>query len=47
METNDQEQATYDVHAVEQKWQQVWADLDPFRADDAAILGAHARSATR
>jgi leucyl-tRNA synthetase len=34
METNDQEQATYDVHAVEQKWQQVWADLDPFRAAD-------------
>ena len=39
METNDQEQATYDVHAVEQKWRQVWADLDPFRADDAAVLG--------
>ena len=39
METNDQEQATYDVHAVEQKWQKVWADLDPFRADDTAILG--------
>jgi leucyl-tRNA synthetase len=39
METNDQEQASYDIHAVEQKWRQVWDDLDPFRADDAAILG--------
>jgi leucyl-tRNA synthetase len=29
-----QEAATYDVAAVEQKWQQVWAELDPFRADD-------------
>lgn len=27
----------YDVAAVEQKWQQVWAELDPFRADDAAV----------
>ena len=26
--------ATYDVHAVEEKWQKVWEKLDPFRADD-------------
>ena len=25
--------ATYDVHATEEKWQQVWEKLDPFRAD--------------
>ena len=35
METNDQEQATYDVHAVEQKWRQVWDGLDAFRAGSA------------
>ena len=36
METNanDAEQASYDVHAVEEKWQRVWEDLAPFRADD-------------
>jgi leucyl-tRNA synthetase len=28
----------YDIAAVEQKWQQVWAELDPFRAHDAAVL---------
>ncbi|HET6151776.1 MAG TPA: leucine--tRNA ligase [Marmoricola sp.] len=28
------EQATYDVHATEAKWQPVWEQLDPFRADD-------------
>ncbi len=28
------EAATYDVTAVEEKWLQVWKDLDPFRADD-------------
>ncbi len=28
------EAATYDVAAVEEKWQRVWAELDPFRADD-------------
>ncbi len=37
-QTQDQEPASYDVHAVEQKWRQVWDGLDPFRADDAAIL---------
>ena len=48
-ETTDSqaEAATYDVAAVEEKWQRVWAELDPFRADDAAVLGARARSATR
>ena len=29
---------TYDVPAVEHKWQQVWEEIDPFRADDAAVL---------
>ncbi len=28
---------SYDAAAIEQKWQQVWSDLDPFRADDAAV----------
>jgi leucyl-tRNA synthetase len=28
---------SYDAAAIEQKWQQVWDDLDPFRADDAAV----------
>ncbi len=28
----------YDVHAVEEKWLPVWERLDPFRADDAAVL---------
>ena len=35
METNEQEQASYDVHAVEQKWRQVWDGLDSFRAGNA------------
>ncbi|MDO9456694.1 leucine--tRNA ligase [Nocardioides sp.] len=26
--------ATYDVPSVERKWQQVWAETEPFRADD-------------
>ena len=38
------EAATYDVAAVEEKWRRVWAELDPFRADDDS---ARARSATR
>ena len=33
-EASGQEAATYDVTAVEDKWQRVWAELDPFRADD-------------
>ena len=36
---SEQDAEHYDIHAVEQKWQQVWEDLDPFRADDAAVLG--------
>jgi leucyl-tRNA synthetase len=36
METNEQEPASYDVHAVEQKWRQVWDGLDAFRAGSAA-----------
>ncbi len=32
--TQQQEPETYDVHAVESKWQAAWAELDPFRADD-------------
>ena len=35
MDTNEQEQASYDVHAVEQKWRQVWDGLDAFRAGSA------------
>ncbi len=38
-QTDEQEPASYDAHAVEQKWRKVWDELDPFRADDAAILG--------
>ena len=33
-ETSGREAATYDVTAVEEKWQRVWAELDPFRAHD-------------
>src|SRR5689334_9364409 len=29
-----QDQQSYDVHATEAKWQPVWEELDPFRADD-------------
>ena len=32
------EQASYDVHAVEEKWLPVWEKLDPFRADDQVVL---------
>ena len=39
MDEGAQEAATYDVTAVQEKWQRVWAELDPFRADDAAVLG--------
>ena len=31
----------YDVHATEAKWLKVWNDLDPFKADDAKVLGGH------
>ncbi len=30
----DGERATYDIAATETKWQRVWEELDPFRADD-------------
>ncbi len=40
-----QEAATYDVTAVQEKWQRVWAELDPFRADD--VTQGRGRSATR
>ncbi len=33
------EAATYDVEAVQAKWQQVWDELEPFRADDDAVTG--------
>jgi leucyl-tRNA synthetase len=32
------EQASYDVHAVEEKWLPVWEKLDVFRADDDAVV---------
>jgi leucyl-tRNA synthetase len=32
------EQTGYDVHATEAKWLPVWERLDPFRADDDAVL---------
>ena len=31
------EQTTYDVHAVEAKWLPVWEELQPFAADDEAV----------
>ncbi|RYC14653.1 leucine--tRNA ligase [Nocardioides zhouii] len=31
---HDGERATYDIAATETKWQRVWEELDPFRADD-------------
>ncbi|MFC7726742.1 leucine--tRNA ligase [Nocardioides sp. GCM10028917] len=31
---HDAERATYDIAATETKWQRVWGELDPFRADD-------------
>jgi leucyl-tRNA synthetase len=44
METNEQEQTSYDVHAVQQKWRQVWDGLDAFRAGSAPA-GAEKRYA--
>ena len=32
--SQDAEHATYDIASTEAKWQRVWADLQPFRADD-------------
>ncbi|CUR61656.1 leucyl-tRNA synthetase [metagenome] len=31
---HEAERATYDIAATETKWQRVWEDLQPFRADD-------------
>ncbi|HYH34797.1 MAG TPA: leucine--tRNA ligase [Nocardioides sp.] len=33
-----EQQATYDVHAVEAKWRPVWEELQPFAADDDAVV---------
>jgi leucyl-tRNA synthetase len=33
-----EEHVGYDVHATEEKWLPVWERLDPFRADDQAVL---------
>ena len=38
----DTEAATYDADAVQEKWQPVWEELQPFRADDDVV-----RSGTR
>ncbi len=35
-ETGDR--TSYDVHAVETKWQRVWDDLQPYVADDQVVL---------
>ena len=32
------ETTSYDVAEVEAKWERVWAEIDPFRADDKAVL---------
>ena len=34
---SDEAATTYDVAAVEARWKQVWEDLQPFVADDAAV----------
>ena len=31
------EAATYDIEAVEEKWYQVWEDLQPFKASDDIV----------
>ncbi len=33
----EQERATYDVAAVQEKWRRVWEELEPFRADDKVV----------
>ena len=38
MTEQDPTPTSYDVHAVEAKWLPVWEELDPFRADDDAVL---------
>ena len=32
------ERETYDIHAVEQKWQRVWEGMEPFKARDDSPL---------
>ncbi|WP_432479649.1 leucine--tRNA ligase [Nocardioides sp. GXQ0305] len=32
------ERTSYDVHAVETRWKRVWEDLQPYVADDEAVL---------
>ncbi len=34
----EQSDQHYDVHEVEAKWQRVWGEIEPFRADDRAVL---------
>ncbi|WP_183101416.1 leucine--tRNA ligase [Nocardioides pelophilus] len=38
MSEQQSEAASYDVHAVEAKWLSVWDEVDPFRADDDAVV---------
>ena len=45
METNQHEQTSYDVHAVQQKWRQVWDGLDAFR--DLTDVGREPRNILR
>ena len=37
-EQRTQNASSYDVHAVEAKWLPVWEKIDPFRADDEAVV---------
>ncbi len=38
MSEQQSEASSYDVHAVEAKWLPIWDQIDPFRADDEAVL---------
>jgi len=38
MTEQQSEASSYDVHAVEAKWLPVWEKIDPFRADDDAVV---------
>ncbi len=37
-QANPETTSSYDVHAVEAKWLPVWDKIDPFRADDDAVV---------
>ncbi|GAB4006272.1 leucine--tRNA ligase [Nocardioides ultimimeridianus] len=37
-QVNESGAASYDVHAVEEKWLPIWDGLEAFRADDAVVL---------